>query len=136
MAASGTEEVVTAIAEFVDAVNRGDQGVALARLTNDVSITEDLAPYRWQGPNAGSEWMQAMFENAQRMGITSIAMQLGNATRVEVEGQYAYAIVEGLLTYGGATPRRSDGLLTFALVKQERAWRIRALTWSGPVATV
>jgi len=136
MATSGTEEILSAIAEFVDAVNRGDQGDALARLTNDVSIIEDLAPYRWQGPNAGSEWMQAMFENAQRIGIASIAMQLGKAARVEVEGQYAYAIVEGLLTYGGATPRRSDGLLTFALVQDERGWLIRALTWSGPVATV
>ncbi len=136
MATYGTSQVVSAIAEFVDAVNRGDQDAALVRLTDDVSIIEDLAPYRWQGPNAGSEWMQAMFENAQRIGNTSIVMQLGNATRVEVEGQYAYAIVEGLLTYGGATPRRSDGLLTFALVKDERGWLIRALTWSGPVATV
>src|SRR5687768_1679534 len=116
MATSVTEQVVSAISEFVDAVNRGDQGAALTQFTNDVSIIEDLAPYRWQGPNAGSEWMQAMFENAQRIGITSIAMQLGNATRVEVEGRYAYAIVEGFLTYGGPTPRRSDGLLTFALV--------------------
>lgn len=96
MASSPSAEVVSAIADFVGAVNRGNQDAALALLTKDVTIIEDLAPYRWQGPTAGAEWLLAMHENAQREAITGIFMQLGRATRVEVEGNHAYAIVEGL----------------------------------------
>jgi ketosteroid isomerase-like protein len=128
-------DVVATIADFVDAVNRGHQEDALSRLTDDVTIIEDLAPYRWHGPTAGAEWLRAMFENAQRNGIASISMQLAEARRVELEGQHAYAIVEGLLTYGGTVERRSDGLLTFALVMHGERWMIRAFSWTGPKAT-
>ena len=127
-------EIVDAIAEFVDAVNEGDRDAALARLTDDVSIIEDLAPYRWQGPNAGSEWLEAMAENARRNAITSISMNLRNATRVEVAGDHAYAIVQGVLTYGGGSPRQADGLLTFALIRQDSSWMIRSFAWTGPEA--
>lgn len=133
---SAAGEVVSAIADFVKVVNRGDQNDALARLTKDVSIMEDLAPYRWQGPTAGAEWMLAMYENAQRNAIIGIFMQLGRATRVEVEGTHAYAIVEGHLTYNGVRLLHSHGTLTFALVKEERGWMISSFAWTGPVATL
>ena len=128
------KEVVDSIAKFVDAVNRGNGEAALARLTDDVSIIEDLAPYRWQGPSAGSEWLDAMAENARRNAITSISMNLRNATRVEVDGRHAYAIFPGVLTYGGGAPRQADGLLTFAMIKQESGWMIRSFAWTGPEA--
>lgn len=128
-------KIAAVITEFVDAVNRGDQEAALSLLASDVTIVEDLAPYRWHGPAAGAEWLRAMFENAQRNGITGISMNLRNTTRVEIDGPHAYAIVEGLLNYEGAVPGQSDGLLTFALVKHDGAWLISALVWTGPAAT-
>lgn len=135
---SGTAgDVVTTISDFVDSVNRGDQVGVIGHLTPDVSIMEDLAPYRWQGPSAGAEWMLAMFQNAQRIGVSAIGMELGKATRVEVEGPHAYAIVEGLLTYtrpDGAL--RARGILTFALARSDDRWLIRSFAWSGPVATL
>jgi ketosteroid isomerase-like protein len=133
---SAAGEVVSAITDFVKAVNRSDQNDALTRLTKDVSILEDLAPYRWQGPTAGAEWMLAMHENAQRNAISGIFMQLGRATRVEVEGRHAYAIIEGHLSYNGARLLHSHGTLTFALVKEERGWMISSFAWTGPVATL
>ena len=128
------KEIVDSIAEFVDAVNRGDRAAVLAQLTDDVSIIEDLAPYRWQGPEAGSQWLDAMAENARRNAITSISMNLRNATRVEVDGEHAYAILQGVLTYGGGSPRQADGLLTFAMVRQDGRWMIRSFAWTGPEA--
>jgi ketosteroid isomerase-like protein len=133
---SAAGEVVAAITDFVKAVNRGDQDRALALLTKDVSIVEDLAPYRWRGPTAGAEWLLAMHENAQANAITGIFMQLGRATRVEVEGEHAYVIVEGHLTYNGVKLLHSHGTLTFALIKELRGWLISAFAWTGPVASL
>jgi len=133
---SSAEDVLKSISDFVDSVNRGDEAGAVGHLTPDVAITEDLAPYHWQGPAAGSEWMLAMFQNAQRIGVSDIKMELGKPTRVEVEGPHAYAIVEGLLTYmrsEGAL--HAYGMLTFALVRTNDRWLIRAFAWSGPEAT-
>ncbi len=133
---SAAAEIVASIKDFVGAANRGDQDRALALLTKDVSIIEDLAPYRWQGPTAGAEWLLAMGENARRNAITGIFMSVGRATRVEVEGAHAYAIVEGHLTYNGVKLLHSHGTLTFALVKEPRGWLISSFAWTGPVATL
>lgn len=129
------EGVTVSIADFVDAVNRGDQAKAVAHFTDDVTIVEDLAPFRWHGPNAGPDWMLAMWENAQRNNVSAIMMEISPPTRVEVEGGAAYAVVPGLLTYhGDGSALRSEGLLTFSLKARGGKWLISALAWSGPVA--
>jgi ketosteroid isomerase-like protein len=128
--------VFAVISRLVDAVNGGDQEAALALLTSDVTIVEDLAPYRWQGPDAGASWMRAMWENGQRSGMTDIRMRIASAARIEAEGDDAYAVVPGLLTYSGAgPPLRADGILTFTLKRTGETWLISALAWSGPRAT-
>jgi len=129
------KEVTESIADFVDAVNRGDQAGAIAHLSDDVTIIEDLAPFRWTGPNAGPEWMMAMWENAQRNGISAIVMEISPPMRVEVEENGAYAVVPGLLSYERpGSMLRSDGLLTFSLRASSGQWLINGLVWSGPTA--
>jgi ketosteroid isomerase-like protein len=127
---------MAAITRFTDAVNRGDAPAALGYFGPSPTIVEDLAPYRWQGPGAGGAWMAAMGANAQAKGMTVINMQLAKATRIEVDGGGAYAVVPGLLTYtfkDGHT-EHADGMLTFALQRVGEAWKIDALTWTGPRA--
>ena len=53
VASPEAEAVVESLRAFVDAVNRGDQPAALGVLAPDVTIVEDLPPYRWHGPAAG-----------------------------------------------------------------------------------
>ena len=126
-------DVAGSIDRFVNAVNAGEYGAALAHLTPDATIVEDIPPYRWQGPQAGSQWMAAMGENAARSGLTSIAMKLGDATRIEVDGDNAYAVYAAVLTLSGDDLRlRSNGCLTFTLQRGETGWLINALSWGGP----
>jgi len=128
------KEVTDSIAEFVDAVNRGDQAEAVGRLSADVTIIEDLAPFRWHGRHAGPEWMLAMW--GQRKNMTAITMKITQPTRVEVEGSAAYAVVPGLLTFvGPGSTLHSDGLLTFSLRLSDGRWLINGLVWSGPTAS-
>lgn len=131
----GKRAVLASISSFVDAVNEGKSDLALARLTSDVTIVEDLAPFRWHGVNAGTDWLHAMGANAQRCGFMAISMQLGIATRVEVKDGNGYAVIPGLLTYETETgPLRSNGFLTFSLKRTDDAWQINAFSWSGPEA--
>jgi ketosteroid isomerase-like protein len=125
-------EAVATITRFTDSVNAGDQQAAIAHFTADASITEDVPPYRWHGPEAGAQWLLAMWENGQRAGLANIAMTLGAPTRVEVSGDHAYLVVPGALTFEmGGQPRRDDGALTFALQKSEGVWLIGSLAWAG-----
>ncbi len=125
--------VAAAIRTLVDAVNCGNITAALSAFTQDAVIVEDLAPYRWTGADAPSQWLAAMGANASKLGITSILMESGEATRIDVEGSRAYAVVPGLLRL--ATPgleMKAKGVITFTLVRRAERWLIDALVWSGP----
>ena len=131
-APAADKAVVASISELVAAVNRGDQPAALAHFTPDATITEDVAPYRWQGPDAGAGWMKAMFENSQKAGMTEVVMTLGAPTHVQVEGDRAYAVMPGALTLKGkGQTLHATGVLTFALQKTANAWRIGLMSWGG-----
>lgn len=124
--------VARSVVSFVNAVNEGHEHAALGHFTDDVSIVEDLAPYRWQGPHAGAEWLEAMFRNGQKMGVSEILMHLGNPKRVEVTGDRAYEVIPGVVTLKGkGRSLRESGSLTFALRKEGADWKIAAFSWSG-----
>jgi hypothetical protein len=125
------DDLLSEIRAFIDDVNTGQISVALARLTNDVCIVEDLPPFRWMGARAGSEWIAAMRANAQRLGVTAVTMTPGEARRIEVEGDHGYCIIPGRVTLEGAEVLREDGLITFAMRLEDGQWRISGLTWTG-----
>ena len=125
-------DVTDFIRTFVEAVNRGEIDTALAAFADDACIVEDLAPFRWQGPGAGGEWLAAMGANAARLGVDAIHMALGDPMRIEVEGPNAYAVWPGTVTLGRAGDTLQEkGVLTFVLRASDGAWSISALTWSG-----
>ena len=125
-------EIESAVSAFVEEVNSGKFDAALARFTHDVTIVEDIAPYRWRGPDAGAQWLTAMAANAERLAVTEVVMDLGAAQRIEVEGTAGYAVFAGtvLLKKVDQTLREA-GLLTFALKRHSAHWLIAALTWTG-----
>ena len=125
-------DIASTVSTFVDEVNSGRIEAALARFTNDVTIVEDFAPYRWQGPDGGSQWLTAMAANAERSGVTAVEMDLGMAQRIEVEGATGYAIFAGTVLLEGVDQTlRETGLLTFALERHSDQWLISAMTWTG-----
>ena len=118
--------------DFVDEVNTGKIEAALARFSVDAAIMEDIPPFKWQGPDAGSQWLSAMAANADRLGVTSVLMELGDAHRIEVEGPWAYAIFAGTVQLEQPNRTlREPGLLTFTFDGGTGHWLITGLTWSG-----
>ena len=125
-------ELISVLRRFIDDVNSGNGEAALGRLTEDVCIVEDIAPFRWTGPQAGGQWLGAMGTNAQRLGITAITMTPGDPRRTEVEGDHGYCIMPGRVTLEGPdTTLYEDGLLTFAMRLEREQWKISAMTWTG-----
>ena len=130
-APAADKAVVASISDFVAAVNRGDQAGALTHFTSDATITEDVAPYRWQGPDAGAGWMKAMWENSQKAGVTEVVMTVGAPTHVQVEGDRAYAVMPGALTLKGKGPTLHANLQAGSAAKTIGAWRIGLMSWGG-----
>ena len=125
-------DISAAIAAMVDAVNKGEFAVASAHFASEVVIVEDLAPFRWQGPDAVSHWLAAMGANAARLDLRAITMTLVRTVRMMIENDRAYAVCLGELEYTTASGKLTAlGHLTFTLAKRGR-WLIETLVWSGP----
>lgn len=128
--------IASLVSSFVDEVNSGLIDAALARFSSDATIVEDIAPFKWQGRDAGSQWLTAMAANAKRLGVTSVVMDLGAARRIEIEERYAYAIFAGTVLLEQKNQMlREPGLLTFALEGTLDEWLITALIWTGDQAS-
>lgn len=128
--------VMATISQMTDAVNHGQMTTAYAAFTESPSIVEDGAPYRWQGAGAPQRWIESMGANAQAHGMRGIDMRLSPATRIEVAGDRAYAIVPGRLSYTmqDGHEEHADGALTFTLQRSAADWKIESMVWSGPRA--
>jgi hypothetical protein len=127
------DKVTEAITAMVDAVNRGEFGRAAAAFTAEPIIVEDIAPFRWHGPNAPSAWLAAMGDNASRLGVQSIVMDLGSAVNIVTSDNAAYAAFPGhLILVRKDGELRSSGILTFVLAQRDNSWLIDTLVWSGP----
>jgi ketosteroid isomerase-like protein len=125
-------DIESAVSAFVEEVNSGKIDAALARFTHDATIVEDIAPYKWRGPEAGAEWLTAMAANAERLAVADVVMDLGAAQRIEVEGSAGYAVFAGTVLLRKADQTlREAGLLTFAFERHLDHWLIAALTWTG-----
>ena len=129
-------DIASVVSNFVDEVNSGKVEAALARFSSDATIVEDIAPFRWQGPHAVRSGLPPWAANAQRLGVISVVMDLGELQRVEVEERAAYAVFAGtVLLERNDMTLREPGLLTFALERDFDQWLINALTWTGERAS-
>ena len=128
-------EVARSVVAFVDAVNTGNRKAALAHFAADASISDDLAPFRWQGPAAAPQWLDAMEKNGQHQGYTSIVMHLGRPVQVLVVGDRAYESIAGTVSLKSkGRPLHESGLLTFALRRIGGQWKIGLMSWGGEKA--
>jgi ketosteroid isomerase-like protein len=125
--------IVLAVTDMVDAVNRGDFASAIAAFSDAPAIVEDVAPFRWKGAGSVSAWLSAMGANAARLDVQAVVMELGQPTRIELDGEAAYALFPGRLKLakdGGDLV--ADGTLTFTLERAGGRWLVDTLAWSGP----
>lgn len=126
-------DVINAVRQMVDAVNRAEFSTAVAAFSQDAAIVEDIAPYIWRGPGAPSDWLAAMGANAASMNIQSVLMTLAEPNRVEVHAEAAYALFPGELRMVAAgADLVADGSLTLTLRRSGDRWLIDSLAWSGP----
>ena len=75
-------DVLRAIEALVRTVNEGDFTTATRAFVEDATIVEDIAPYRWAGPDAPARWLAAMAANAALLGVTGVTLELAGEARV------------------------------------------------------
>jgi ketosteroid isomerase-like protein len=131
--AATTAELTAPIHQFIDGFNSGDTKSAYAAYApGDITIIDEFAPHIWTGPNGAHAWAAQYDKHADATGVTDGSVKLGEATRIEVEGDEAYVICPTVYNYREhGQPTAEEGQMTYVLNKGAAGWKIRAWTWSG-----
>ncbi len=128
-------QLIAPIQKFIDSFNKGDMAGASAThaATADVSITDEVSPFLWRGPQALKTWAADLESDAKKRGITDQSVAISAPTRTEINGDQAYIVVPAVYTFKErGVAMREAAQMTFVLKKGAAGWLINAWTWTGP----
>ena len=119
--------------QFIAAFNRGDVAAAGATMTGDVVITDEVAPFHWQGLGAFVAWTAALTSASNAQHISGGKVMLGAPSREIVTADHAYLIAPAVYSFRqNGVAKAEVAQMTFALDRLPMGWRIAAWTWTGP----
>jgi ketosteroid isomerase-like protein len=134
-AAAADPQLAAPIQKFIDSFNKGDAAGAAATHAAgaDLSITDEVPPYLWRGPQALQTWSADLEADAKKRSITEPAVTISAATCEETNGDQAYVVVPAVYTFKEkGVAMREAAQFTFVLKKGASGWLIHAWTWTGP----
>jgi ketosteroid isomerase-like protein len=126
---------MTAVRQYVEAFNKGDEGAMVATCANPASILDGLAPHVWQGPTACQDWYRDALAAGEREGASNYLVTLGEPRHVDISGDRAYVVVPATMTFKvhNKNVTQSGSTFTVALRQFGDRWRITAWAWAqGP----
>jgi len=137
------QAVLKTIDALVSAMNKNDDRAIAALMTADAVMQDEIAPYRWLGPNAEAKWSHDDAQLIAKRGVTQSHSSRGVPTFVHRTATHAFATVPLVYTYMlGGRPQRETGLWTIVFAKSGPTWQITFLgfakvsdtsdaTWNG-----
>jgi len=131
-AASDSTDIVAAVHQFTDSLNKGDTKTALAVCASPSSVIDEFPQYAWQGATACEDWANDFVAYNQKNGITDPVVTLGKSKHVDITGDRAYVVVPATYTYKqkGKRVTESGSIMTVALQKSAAGWRMTGWAWA------
>jgi hypothetical protein len=135
--------LLATIDALVVAMNRSDDRAIAALMTRDVVIMDEVAPYRWTGPNAEEHWSNDDGSLIRKRGVSASHSTRGMPTFVHHNATHAFLTVPLAYDYSLHGKRQHEtGLWTIVMVRTSDGWRISLLgfaktgdtsdaTWDG-----
>jgi hypothetical protein len=123
------DAVMQPITRFVVALNADDEKAAAATMTGTQSITDEFAPFHWEGSAAIAAWFAGDAADATAHGVTGGVVSIAKPLHVTISGEHAYAVVPMTYAYtmkGAKTVETA--VFTASLLKSGAGWRMSS--WS------
>ena len=137
VAAPTRAELTAPITAFNDAFAKGDLKSAAAAYVPDVSITDEVPPYSWRGPEALTTWARDLTANDKKLGLTAEKLTLGDVVRTETDGRHAYVVMAVVYSFNNAkgAPMHENARMTFVERKETDGWKIAGWTFTSARAS-
>jgi len=125
------DAVLAPVKTFTAALNTDDGKAAAAVMTPSQAITDEFAPFHWEGKTALADWLAGDAADAKANGVTDGVVSVGKPLHVTISGDHAYVVVPmtyKYLMHGKKTVETA--LFTTAEVKTGGSWLISAWTYA------
>ncbi len=130
-ALAAEDAVLEPIHGFIQASNANDLTHLSKYFTATPSLVDEFAPYHWSGPGAVQAWASGIAA-ASKQGMTDALLDYGPPRLIQHQGRHAYVVAPCTVSFKmKGKAQRETGVLTFALDRTSRGWRIAAMAWSG-----
>jgi len=116
---------------FTAALNTDDLKAAAAVMTPAQTITDEFAPFHWEGKTALADWFAGDAADVKANGVTDAVVSIGKPLHVTISGDHAYVVVPmtyKYLMHGKKTVE--NALFTTSEVKTGGGWLIGAWTYA------
>jgi hypothetical protein len=117
---------------FTAALNMDDgKAAAAAVMTPSQAITDEFAPFHWEGKTAIADWFAGDAADVKANGVTDAVVSIGKPLHVTISGDHAYVVVPMTYKYmmhGKKTVE--NALFTASEVKSGAGWLISAWTYA------
>jgi len=131
LAQPASDAALAPVKAFVDAINAGSTPAAAAAMTASPSITDEFAPFHWQGKGSVSAWMDGEAADAKAHGVTDGVVTIGKPVHLTLQSDHGYAVVPMQYAYKEAgKPVTETALFTASLVKQQGKWLISSWAYA------
>ncbi len=134
VAASEQDDVMKAVHQWVDSLNKGNTKAAVAACAEETSIVDEFPPHEWHGPGVCSKWARELEAYNRKIGLTDGVVTLGQVQRVDITADHAYVVAPADFHFkqNGKPGEELGALFTVALKKAHAGWRITGWAWSRP----
>ena len=125
--------IVTAVVKSLGSFD----GQAVADLyTPNAVIADDEAPYSWNGPTAGIQWVSAVEKACKNIGLTKLKSTIQPVNVFQQSAGNVYLAVPVVFT--GNLPGKQtfsvEGVFSFVLRLANGKWLIKSQTWTAKKA--
>ena len=124
-------EVMEVVKTAINSLNNFNIDAVANLYTPNAVVADDEAPYSWNGPTAGVQWVNAVERVCRESNLTKLKGQIGRVNVYQQSDGDAYIVVP--VEYTGNLPGKAtfdtEGAFAFILRKINDKWMIKSQVW-------
>jgi hypothetical protein len=123
-------ELQKLIEDHIRGFNTQDDQLLLSVFADSAVVIDGIAPYLWPNPDGPARWLADAAKWRANLGVTSETF-VHKMGFWNVEGDAAYAVVEGVLTIvTKAQTIVRTGLLAYTFARRNGVWKLNSQAWA------
>ncbi len=124
-------DVMDVVSKVIYSLNSFDISAVADLYTPNAVVSDDEAPYSWNGPTAGVQWVNAVEKACKDNHVTRLKGDIGPINFYQKSGENFYIVVPA--SFSGRLPDKQTfavrGAFTFVLRREDGKWLIKSQTW-------